>query len=85
MSGRHQKCDKRERGSLAFEGCGTLFHQARDRKNCRPSHRTVKGAIKQALLVTVQARPNRLADTAGLFQALGGGWWNSLMRSQKNR
>jgi len=24
----------------------------------------------------VQARANRLADTAALFQALGGGWWN---------
>jgi hypothetical protein len=24
----------------------------------------------------VQAQANRYADTAGLFQALGGGWWN---------
>jgi len=24
----------------------------------------------------VQARANRFADTAALFQALGGGWWN---------
>jgi NodT family efflux transporter outer membrane factor (OMF) lipoprotein len=24
----------------------------------------------------VQAQANRLSDTAGLFQALGGGWWN---------
>jgi outer membrane protein TolC len=24
----------------------------------------------------VQARANRYADTAALFQALGGGWWN---------
>jgi len=24
----------------------------------------------------VQARASRLADTAALFQALGGGWWN---------
>src|SRR5262245_47945384 len=31
---------------------------------------------QQALLVVVQARANRLADTAALFQALGGGWWN---------
>jgi NodT family efflux transporter outer membrane factor (OMF) lipoprotein len=31
---------------------------------------------QQALLVTVQARANRFADTAALFQALGGGWWN---------
>jgi outer membrane protein TolC len=24
----------------------------------------------------VQAQANRYADTAALFQALGGGWWN---------
>jgi NodT family efflux transporter outer membrane factor (OMF) lipoprotein len=31
---------------------------------------------RQAELSLVQARANRYADTAGLFQALGGGWWN---------
>jgi outer membrane protein TolC len=31
---------------------------------------------QQALLNRVQAQANRLTDTAGLFQALGGGWWN---------
>jgi len=31
---------------------------------------------RQAELALVQAQGNRLADTAGLFQALGGGWWN---------
>ena len=31
---------------------------------------------QQALLNVVQARANRLADTAALYQALGGGWWN---------
>lgn len=30
----------------------------------------------QAVIAVVQARANRLADTAALFQALGGGWWN---------
>jgi NodT family efflux transporter outer membrane factor (OMF) lipoprotein len=30
----------------------------------------------QALLSLVQAQANRLSDTAALFQALGGGWWN---------
>jgi outer membrane protein TolC len=24
----------------------------------------------------VQAQANRYSDTAGLFQSLGGGWWN---------
>lgn len=31
---------------------------------------------RQAEVALVQARANRYADTAGLFQALGGGWWN---------
>ncbi len=33
-------------------------------------------SLLQARLAVVQARANRYADTAGLFQALGGGWWN---------
>jgi len=33
-------------------------------------------ADQQALVTRVQAQANRLADTAALFQALGGGWWN---------
>ena len=31
---------------------------------------------QQARLALVQAQANRFADTAALFQALGGGWWN---------
>jgi outer membrane protein TolC len=31
---------------------------------------------QQALITLVQAQTNRYADTAALFQALGGGWWN---------
>jgi len=30
----------------------------------------------QASITRVQAQANRYADTAALFQALGGGWWN---------
>jgi outer membrane protein TolC len=30
----------------------------------------------QAVINLVQAQANRYADTAALFQALGGGWWN---------
>jgi len=29
-----------------------------------------------AALSAIQARANQYADTAALFQALGGGWWN---------
>lgn len=32
---------------------------------------------QQAVLSLAQARANRYADTAALFQALGGGWWNT--------
>ncbi|MGP8197273.1 MAG: TolC family protein, partial [Syntrophobacteraceae bacterium] len=31
---------------------------------------------QQALINLVQARANRFADSAALFMALGGGWWN---------
>jgi len=31
---------------------------------------------RQTELALVQARANRYSDTAALFQALGGGWWN---------
>jgi NodT family efflux transporter outer membrane factor (OMF) lipoprotein len=33
-------------------------------------------SYQQAVLTQVQAESNRYADTAALFQALGGGWWN---------
>jgi NodT family efflux transporter outer membrane factor (OMF) lipoprotein len=31
---------------------------------------------RQAEIAVVQARASRYSDTAALFQALGGGWWN---------
>jgi NodT family efflux transporter outer membrane factor (OMF) lipoprotein len=33
-------------------------------------------AYDAAALALIQARANRYADTAALYQALGGGWWN---------
>jgi NodT family efflux transporter outer membrane factor (OMF) lipoprotein len=33
-------------------------------------------AYQQALINLTQAQTNRYGDTAALFQALGGGWWN---------
>jgi len=33
-------------------------------------------AYQQAVIALVQAQANRYSDTAALFQALGGGWWN---------
>jgi NodT family efflux transporter outer membrane factor (OMF) lipoprotein len=35
-----------------------------------------ESAYQQALASAVQAQASRYADTAALFQALGGGWWN---------
>ena len=37
---------------------------------------SARQAYQQALITRVQAQASRLADTAVLFQALGGGWWN---------
>jgi len=37
---------------------------------------TAELAYRQAALVRVQMQAARYSDTAALFQALGGGWWN---------
>ena len=37
---------------------------------------TAEQSYQQALINLVQAQANRYADTAALFQALGGGWWH---------
>jgi len=37
---------------------------------------TAEQAEQQARLAVIQAEANRLTDTALLYQALGGGWWN---------
>ena len=37
---------------------------------------TAEQGYQQARINLVQAQANRFADTAALFQALGGGWWN---------
>jgi NodT family efflux transporter outer membrane factor (OMF) lipoprotein len=37
---------------------------------------TAENTYNTALLALVQAQAARFADTAALFQALGGGWWN---------
>ena len=39
---------------------------------------TAQSTYLQAVIQVVQARAARLSDTAALFQALGGGWWNRL-------
>lgn len=37
---------------------------------------TAQGAYQQAHIALVQAQASRFADTAALFQSLGGGWWH---------
>jgi NodT family efflux transporter outer membrane factor (OMF) lipoprotein len=37
---------------------------------------TAQEAYQQAHMALLQAQANRYADTAALFQALGGGWWH---------
>jgi outer membrane protein TolC len=37
---------------------------------------TAENYYQQTLLTLIQAEASRYADTAALFQALGGGWWN---------
>ena len=37
---------------------------------------TAQQTYLQATIQVVQARAARLSDTAALYQALGGGWWN---------
>ncbi len=37
---------------------------------------TAEQAYQQAVINQVQAQSNRYTDTAALYQALGGGWWN---------
>jgi NodT family efflux transporter outer membrane factor (OMF) lipoprotein len=43
-----------------------------------------QAADQQAQIALIQARATRLADTAGLFQALGGGWWNQPAATREN-
>ena len=40
-------------------------------------------AYQQAIITLVQAQANRYSDTAALFLALGGGWWNRPDLSEK--
>jgi NodT family efflux transporter outer membrane factor (OMF) lipoprotein len=45
---------------------------------------TAEQAYHQARINLVQAQSSRYADTAALFQALGGGWWNRADLTKNN-
>lgn len=44
---------------------------------------TAELAYQQAVMTLVQAQTNRFSDTAALYLALGGGWWNRADLSEK--
>lgn len=44
---------------------------------------SAEASYQQALIALVQAQANRYGDTAALFLALGGGWWNEPDLSDK--
>jgi NodT family efflux transporter outer membrane factor (OMF) lipoprotein len=44
---------------------------------------TAEQAYQQAVINLTQAQANRYSDTAALFQALGGGWWNTADLAKK--
>src|ERR1700677_3872884 len=46
---------------------------------------TAEQVYQQAVINRVQAQANRFADTAALFQALGGGWWNRQLEVTKTK
>jgi outer membrane protein TolC len=41
-------------------------------------------SYQQGVINLVQAQASRYADTAALFQALGGGWWHSADLANEN-
>ena len=66
--------------SQAAEATGASFEMARRQYEIGVVSRVdlamAEQAYRQAELALVVAEANRYTDTAGLFLALGGGWWN---------
>jgi len=46
---------------------------------------TAQQSYSQAVLNLAQARANRYSDTAALLQALGGGWWNRDVQTNRGQ
>jgi NodT family efflux transporter outer membrane factor (OMF) lipoprotein len=51
-------------------------YQVKDGYTAYLSLLTAQGAYQQTHIALLQAEASRFADTAALFQALGGGWWH---------
>ena len=65
-----------ETESLARESLGLVAHQYKLGAVSYLSLLDSQRTYQQARVGLVQAQAARYADTAALFQALGGGWWN---------
>jgi NodT family efflux transporter outer membrane factor (OMF) lipoprotein len=63
-------------GSAASEALARARHQQALGDTGMPAVLLAEQSDQQAQIALIQARASRYADTVGLFQALGGGWWN---------
>jgi NodT family efflux transporter outer membrane factor (OMF) lipoprotein len=63
-------------GAAASEALERARHQQALGDTGMPAVLLAEQNDQQAKIALIQARASRYADTVGLFQALGGGWWN---------
>ncbi len=63
-------------GTAASEAVARAKHQQALGDTGMPAVLLAEQSNQQAQIALIQARASRYADTVGLFQALGGGWWN---------
>jgi outer membrane protein TolC len=72
--------DSLQASAQAERAASRAFDLARKQRDLGPISMVAvlnaEQTYQQAELAFVQAEAYRYADTAGLFQALGGGWWN---------
>ena len=64
------------RGAAASEALARARRQQALGDTGMPAVLLAEQSEQQAQIALIQARASRYADTVGLFQALGGGWWN---------
>ena len=75
-----QDAESLRAAAAAQEAAGTTLSQAKSQVQAGYAGYltllSAEQAYQQAEINLIQAQANRYADTAALFQALGGGWWN---------
>jgi NodT family efflux transporter outer membrane factor (OMF) lipoprotein len=76
----HEDADALKASAEASRAARAAFDLARQQRELGTisfvSVLNAEQIYQQSGLALVQAQANRYSDTAGLFQALGGGWWN---------